>query len=463
MAALPCGWRSWSRKAIWAGSPPTPSQARTKLGRRQRKTHPSRQAKRHWGLWMCTAAPTRFPSKAPSIAVGSAGPALRTCGSSKGGLAPPECGREWRALPYQKIAAPSLYNCCCAAGNPTSCPSPGSAAPTGTTNNGNVMGYWYQDSVNSSFGHTASYGYDGVNRLNAACTLSGSQCATSGSNVYNLACAYDQFGNMHATGGVGGGSAIGYCPAWAYNNSTNQLSSSTGCAYDAAGNLTKDCSTASNHTYQWDAEGRVASVDSGSTWSFTYNALGERVQMAGPGGTQELMYDPSGVWLGIYGVVDILPWGGGYFAWYNGTDTSFNHINNISSTSVLTNHAGTAVEDVLFYPWGQNTWQFTGSGGYSFAELPYYDTTTDTNLTPFRFYSPGLGRWLSPDPAGGDPTNPQSLNRYPYVLNNPTTLTDPVGLQGCPAGTSEIGPGQCAGPLSPLVDPVWQGLLWNDL
>src|SRR5208337_3519978 len=50
-----------------------------------------------------------------------------------------------------------------------------------------------------------------------------------------------------------------------------------------------------------------------------------------------------------------------------------------------------------------------------------------------------------------------------YVLNNPTTLTDPVGLQGCPAGTSEIGPGQCAGPLSPLVDPVWQGLLWNDL
>ncbi len=41
---------------------------------------------------------------------------------------------------------------------PTSCPSPGSAAPTGTTDNGNVMGYWYQDSVNSSFSHTASYG-----------------------------------------------------------------------------------------------------------------------------------------------------------------------------------------------------------------------------------------------------------------------------------------------------------------
>jgi YD repeat-containing protein len=266
---------------------------------------------------------------------------------------------------------------------PTSCPSPGSAAPTGTTDNGNMMGYWYQDSVNSSFSHTATYGQDGVNRLSTA--------TATGNSTYNLTFGYDAYGNMAC---VQNGSTNGPCPQWAYNTSTNQLTTSP-CTYDAAGNLTKDCSTASNHTYQWDAEGRVSSVDPANnppTWTFTYNALGQRVQMAGPGGTQELMYDPSGVWLGIYGVVDTLPWGGGYFAWYNGTDTYFNHINNIASTSVLTNHAGTAVEDVLFYPWGQNTWKSSGSGGYQFAGMPYYDTTTNTNLTPFRFYSPGLGR-----------------------------------------------------------------------
>ncbi|TAM79098.1 MAG: hypothetical protein EPN47_19000 [Acidobacteria bacterium] len=35
---------------------------------------------------------------------------------------------------------------------------------------------------------------------------------------------------------------------------------------------------------------------------------------------------------------------------------------------------------------------------------------------------------MSPDPLGGDLSNPQSLNRCAYVLNNPATLTDPLGL-----------------------------------
>ena len=41
------------------------------------------------------------------------------------------------------------------------------------------------------------------------------------------------------------------------------------------------------------------------------------------------------------------------------------------------------------------------------------------------------GRWTSPDAAGlaaVDPTNPQSWNRYSYVLNNPLANVDPLGL-----------------------------------
>jgi len=52
-------------------------------------------------------------------------------------------------------------------------------------------------------------------------------------------------------------------------------------------------------------------------------------------------------------------------------------------------------------------------------------------VEPFRKYDPSAGRWLSPDPSGwnaASATNPQSLNRYAYVLNNPMSLTDPTGL-----------------------------------
>ena len=44
-----------------------------------------------------------------------------------------------------------------------------------------------------------------------------------------------------------------------------------------------------------------------------------------------------------------------------------------------------------------------------------------------RWYSPVLGRFLSPDPIVPEPGNPQALNRYSYVYNNPLLYTDPSG------------------------------------
>jgi RHS repeat-associated protein len=49
----------------------------------------------------------------------------------------------------------------------------------------------------------------------------------------------------------------------------------------------------------------------------------------------------------------------------------------------------------------------------------------------YRYYASTMGRWMSPDPTGlayADLTNPQSLNLYSYVLNNPLKFTDPNGL-----------------------------------
>src|SRR5271157_284065 len=72
-----------------------------------------------------------------------------------------------------------VYNYYSDVSNPTTC-----AVPTsGTKDSGNVMGYLYQDSINATFGQTATYGYDALNRLASASAI--------GSQTYNLSFSYD--------------------------------------------------------------------------------------------------------------------------------------------------------------------------------------------------------------------------------------------------------------------------------
>jgi len=44
-----------------------------------------------------------------------------------------------------------------------------------------------------------------------------------------------------------------------------------------------------------------------------------------------------------------------------------------------------------------------------------------------RYYDSAIGRFISPDLVVPDFTNPQSLNRYTYCLNNPLIYIDPSG------------------------------------
>ncbi|WP_448593697.1 RHS repeat-associated core domain-containing protein [Thermoflexus hugenholtzii] len=63
-------------------------------------------------------------------------------------------------------------------------------------------------------------------------------------------------------------------------------------------------------------------------------------------------------------------------------------------------------------------WRFTGQRWE--ASLGLYDYKA-------RFYDPLLGRFLQPDPIVPEPGNPQALNRYAYVYNNPLRYVDGGG------------------------------------
>jgi RHS repeat-associated protein len=56
------------------------------------------------------------------------------------------------------------------------------------------------------------------------------------------------------------------------------------------------------------------------------------------------------------------------------------------------------------------------------------DTETSLDYFGARYYASGMGRFTSPDLLGGHLYDPQTLNKYVYVRNNPLSFTDPSGL-----------------------------------
>ena len=88
---------------------------------------------------------------------------------------------------------------------------------------------------------------------------------------------------------------------------------------------------------------------------------------------------------------------------------------------------------------------------YHYAGLDH-DYESGLDHAQYREYANAGGRWLSPDPYQGsyDWSDPQSLNRYLYVENNPLSASDPSGLftNGASGGGGDDG---LAGFLSDLV------------
>jgi RHS repeat-associated protein len=93
----------------------------------------------------------------------------------------------------------------------------------------------------------------------------------------------------------------------------------------------------------------------------------------------------------------------------------------------------TIAQNLDYLPFGELNSTDSGISTHKFTG-DERDAETNLDHTQFRQYTSQLARWISPDPAGlaaVDPTDPQSWNRYAYVLNNPLAFIDPLGLDGC--------------------------------
>jgi RHS repeat-associated protein len=198
--------------------------------------------------------------------------------------------------------------------------------------------------------------------------------------------------------------------------------------YDANGNLLTD--NLSN-TYTWDPNwGNPASVNS---TNLIYDALGQMVEQQNGSNYTQMLYSQLGKTALMSGQAlakAFIKLPGGGTAIYNSTGLAYyRHTDWLGSSKLTSTSSRTVSSDLAYAPYGEQ-YLASGTGDPSFTGQNSDITSSLYDFT-FREHSPSQGRWISPDPDGAaavDMTNPQTWNRYAYVVNSPLSLIDPLGL-----------------------------------
>ena len=287
-------------------------------------------------------------------------------------------------------------------------------------NNGNVISITNNKDSNRS----QSFTYDPLNRL-----TSGWSAANTGAYSWGENYSIDAWGNLQIS--PMGGKAHG----GNFQLSGNAQNRPTGLNYDAAGNMMSYLSA----TYSYDQENRLSST-SGVT--YTYNANGKRVLKSNTvGGAAVKRYWSMGGNTLAEGdgtgnlTAEYIYFGGKRVARIDlPANTAHYYLSDhLSSTSLVASAAGAIEEESDYYPFGTELVMAAGSNHYKFTSKER-DSETSLDYFGARYFSNGMGRFVTPDWSAGPATvpyahldNPQTLNLYSYVDNNPINGIDPDG------------------------------------
>jgi RHS repeat-associated protein len=292
---------------------------------------------------------------------------------------------------------------------------------------------------NTGFTATQTYIYDSLNRIQSAAEVISSQ-------TWKQTFSYDRYGNRRFDTTGSNTTTLGSCNQAicnpTVNTANNQFNTSEYYSYDAAGNITNDPNA---RTYIYDAENRQIEVDddeNNDLGDYSYDGEARRVRKDAQGQTTIFVYDAAGKLAVEYSTeLAATP------------QVSYMTTDHLGSPRVITNENGAVTSREDYSPFGEETItsQRTTALGYKPTTVRQdytgYEKDIETGLeySQARYYNTQHGRFTSVDPMDGSASirNPQSFNRYSYVLNSPYKFVDPLGLApndppGSPTQASQV-------------------------
>ena len=307
-------------------------------------------------------------------------------------------------------------------------------------NNNQNAGHVFSTTNNLDTTRSQTFTYDQLYRITGALTTS--THATSPTHCWGETYALDAWANLNSIAATTNPAYTGCTQESGFSQTANSSNKLPNFGYDLSGNATSD----SVNTYTWDAESQLK-TGGGATYHYDgdgrrVSKMGSKLYWYGLGGEILAESNPSGTTTAAY-----IYFGGKRIAMVPAGGNPSYYVEDMLGTSrVLTTNTGIVCYDADFYPYGgERSYTNTCPQNYKF-EGKERDTETGNDDFGARYYSNRFGRWLSADWSSvpvavpyANLTNPQTLNLYSMVADDPESFADLDGhcwkwLQGvCPS------------------------------
>lgn len=275
----------------------------------------------------------------------------------------------------------------------------------------------------------STYGYDAAGQLTSLSHKKGTNVIADLSYTWNDAgLVIGESGTLPLTPAISSSSVTG-----TYNNADGVLTwGADNYTYDADGNLT-GITGARIFSAAYDNQNRPTSIAlGGTTATFVYDGLGNRVKAQTTTAARNFHHDPWGRLLfetDTSGLVTANYIYAGNRLIASGTTAGgyvFYHGDKTGNTLALTDSSGTVVGAFAYSPYG-TVLNKSGSVTTPFTYVGAFGVMSEGNDLYFmknRYYDAVTGRFIQRDPTGF--AGGQS-NLYAYVGGNPVTYVDPEG------------------------------------